>query len=519
MGEHFSLTIGRIQVRLHGLLVVIVAGAALGFGVVPAAAERPAPDRAAGQAAYELQCARCHGVTGKGDGRDAKRLYPRPRDLTSGVFKFRSTASGTVPTDDDLFNTLDHGLTAGNMPDWSHLDEPTRWQIIEYIKSFSQNFTTNPPQLVDLGTDPGRQADLTKGKQVYEKLGCAACHGASGRANGTSAQGLTDDWGMAIRPANLTQGWNYRGGSEPKQIVTRIIAGIDGAQMPSYIEASTPEDVWQLAHYVRSLQEEPRWSPSLKARRMQGDLPAMPEDPRWHDVERATVRLRNTVDATGTMAHPPTINAVTVQALYNEDTIHFRVQWDDPTQDRGEAGDVLMLALRPAGLRGDVVTLQTWPTDDAPALDLLVWSANRQPEGQSAGQAYEALVDRYEPVLQGEPRGMPWPVHIAYDAGRWTAVFGRPLKPEGLDHRAAQFVEERFNPVGFVIWDGGNHRQRAVSEWLDVELAGASKAHGQPHTASSEANHASGTGRPIPWPWIVSGVVMLGALALALKRR
>ena len=45
-----------------------------------AAAERPARDLAAGKAAYDQSCARCHGVTGRGDGVDAKRFYLRPRD-------------------------------------------------------------------------------------------------------------------------------------------------------------------------------------------------------------------------------------------------------------------------------------------------------------------------------------------------------------------------------------------------------------------------------------------------------
>ena len=91
--------------RIHWprvLTLVIALGMPHGF----AAAARPSRDLAAGKAAYEQSCARCHGATGAGDGVDAKRFYPRPRDLTMGVYKFRSTASGTPPTDDDLFQTM-----------------------------------------------------------------------------------------------------------------------------------------------------------------------------------------------------------------------------------------------------------------------------------------------------------------------------------------------------------------------------------------------------------------------------
>ena len=109
--------------------VLIIAGA-LGLWPVSVYAEKPEPDLQAGKALFEQYCSRCHGVEAKGDGRDSKRLFPRPRDLTSGVFKFRSTASNTAPTDDDLFATIDHGLTAGGMPDWSQLDEKVRWQLV-----------------------------------------------------------------------------------------------------------------------------------------------------------------------------------------------------------------------------------------------------------------------------------------------------------------------------------------------------------------------------------------------------
>ena len=71
---------------------------ALGFGAAAAsAAEKPAANPSAGRAAYEQSCARCHGVQGAGDGVDAKRFYPRPRDFSMGVYKFRTTTSGTPP--------------------------------------------------------------------------------------------------------------------------------------------------------------------------------------------------------------------------------------------------------------------------------------------------------------------------------------------------------------------------------------------------------------------------------------
>jgi mono/diheme cytochrome c family protein len=503
------------------VLLAILAGV-LGASDAFSADDRPDPDPAAGRAAYELHCARCHGVTGKADGFDAKRLHPRPRDLTSGTFKIRTTASGTVPTDEDLYRTLDHGLTAGNMPDWSHLDSKLRWQIVYYLKTLSTNFQDNPPQPVEIGADPGRAANVVTGRQVYEKLGCAACHGPMGRGNGTSGPSMTDDWGMAIRPANLTQGWNYRGGAEPRDIATRMLTGIDGAQMPSYAEAATTEETWHLSYYVRSLQEPARWATIVDVPRVDG-VPTTIDDSRWADATRTDVRLRNVVNAAGEMANPPTTSAVTLKALRDDASISFLVTWDDPTEDRTpESPDMLAVALRPIGLLGDVVSLQYWPMDDAPALDLMVWSAARSADPASA-QFHEVLADRWEPVVGPHVRGTPRPAQVSYQDGRWAAIVVRPLAPGGLDGRAAQLgASARFDPVGFVVWDGGNNSQRAVSIWIDLALGGKDAAPHAEHAAVSDSE-ATAPAKPagrrvVPLVAVAAGLILLVALKLALKK-
>ncbi len=52
---------------------------------------------------YEVNCAACHGVESDGNGPAARMFVTRPRDFRSGIFKFRSTPSGSLPTDEDLF--------------------------------------------------------------------------------------------------------------------------------------------------------------------------------------------------------------------------------------------------------------------------------------------------------------------------------------------------------------------------------------------------------------------------------
>jgi cytochrome c oxidase cbb3-type subunit 2 len=427
-----------------------------------AASAQPPPDVEAGKAAYQQSCARCHGVAGRGDGVDAKRFYPRPRDLTLGVYKFRSTASGTPPTDEDLFRTISRGLPGSNMPDWQQLDEKVRWQLVYYLKSLSPLFEQSTPEPVAVAPDPGpSRADLSTGRALYEKLGCAACHGAQGRANGTSAAGLVDDWGMSIRPANLTQGWNYRGWSDPASIMLRVLTGIDGAGMPSYTGALSPEETWHLAYYVASLQEAPHWNRVAHASYTAGPLPQSLDDPRWQAIERTDVRLRNAVTADGAWATPPTVNAVSVQIMYNDEAAAFRLTWHDPSGGQQTPPDALALLLKPEAVRGDVVTLQAWPYEGAPALDVCYWSADHQ-------RAQEAVTVGFDQVRDGRGSLADVESAAAYADGRWQVVLHRPLQRPQLAG-AAVIVPSEWSAIALAVWDGGNPDAQAVSPWLDVE--------------------------------------------------
>lgn len=155
-----------------------------------------------GKGAYEQHCARCHGATGLGDGPDAKRVPVAPRNFTRGTFKFRTTASGTPPTDADLIFVLNHGMSGSGMPSFANLDLDTKKALVAYVKSFSDAFDQYPPQPL---AEPNVKAKVNpaRGKEIYDKLQCGLCHGAEGRANGTSAPTLVDAWGAPIKPANL----------------------------------------------------------------------------------------------------------------------------------------------------------------------------------------------------------------------------------------------------------------------------------------------------------------------------
>jgi hypothetical protein len=81
----------------------------------------------AAEADYRRYCVGCHGQLGDGNGENAPYMQPpmyqQPRDFQLGVFKCRSTPTGTLPTDQDLFDAITRGFDRSNMPQWNTLSK------------------------------------------------------------------------------------------------------------------------------------------------------------------------------------------------------------------------------------------------------------------------------------------------------------------------------------------------------------------------------------------------------------
>ncbi|MFQ6616196.1 MAG: c-type cytochrome [Fidelibacterota bacterium] len=235
----------------------------MGQGTNTNTVQSPTPeDLAAGKGVYEQSCAYCHGLNGDGNGPVAPFLDVRPRDFTSGVYKFRSTASGTIPTDWDLMESLTAGIHGTSMVGWAALPEAKRWQLIHFIKTFSRAFDGQGDlETIRIGTPPpSTQESIRRGRQVFMDFGCWTCHGYGGKGDGPSAKFLRDAFGDPSVPRDLTEGDNYGRGYSPREIYQTLVTGLDGTPMPSYREAfeGNEEDLWHLAHYVRFLAGEDR---------------------------------------------------------------------------------------------------------------------------------------------------------------------------------------------------------------------------------------------------------------------
>jgi mono/diheme cytochrome c family protein len=227
-------------------------------GATPADAPtgaRPPVDRgflALGAEVYRLRCIPCHGVNGNGKGIHAARLTVPARDFTKGVYEFRSTPSGTLPTDLDLFRTVSRGVHGTAMIPWSWLGEDERWAVVEHVKSFSPRFRDEGAgEPVTVPPAPAETPALVAlGAAAWIRNGCGKCHGEAGEGDGPSAPTLRRDGGLPVRPLPFSAGRFLRGGSLPDLWLT-LATGLDGTPMPSYA-AVDPDELWGLASWVRA---------------------------------------------------------------------------------------------------------------------------------------------------------------------------------------------------------------------------------------------------------------------------
>src|SRR5271154_1703145 len=210
----------------------------------------------AGKQLYFRYCWGCHGYRGDGNGENAPYLNILPRNFVAATFKCRSTPTGTLPTDEDLFNSIRRGFVNTNMPSWITLTDQNRADLIAFIKSFSPRWKTEKagtPINVPAET-PLTVQSIQHGQQLFQKLECWKCHGQEGRGDGPSASTLTDSNDQPIRPYNFTTDNRAKCGRTNSDLYKIFMTGLDGTPMPSFADVIKPEDAWDLVHYLRTLQ-------------------------------------------------------------------------------------------------------------------------------------------------------------------------------------------------------------------------------------------------------------------------
>ena len=229
---------------------------------------------------YRRYCVVCHGPLGDGEGESAKwfepPLYPKPRNFTLAIFECRSTPTGTLPTDEDLYNTIARGIDRSNMPPWNTLTKQERADLVAWLKHYSPRWQSEKPgPPIEIPKEPEITADRVKaGQDVFNRVQCWKCHGVDGRGTGPSASTLQDDLGRPILPYNFVDAGRFKCGTTDADLYKIFMTGLDGSPMPSFADNIKPDEAWDLVFYLRSLQSTPS-----KARQLAKQLGLKPINP------------------------------------------------------------------------------------------------------------------------------------------------------------------------------------------------------------------------------------------------
>lgn len=519
-----------LPVLWTAIVTVVAMMVGMSSGPTPreAAAVQPsvAGDVARGKTLYETRCAVCHGLKGKGDGQAEFVLFPKPRDFTTGVFKIRSTT--TLPTDDDLFRTITHGIPGTSMPAWNALTEKERWDLVAFVKSHSARFTqpehAGQPVTIPKPPPPTRKL-LAIGKYYYTEAGCFECHGTTGRGDGPAAATLKDEWNAPIVAYDFTVPGRMKGGSTLRDIYRTLSVGIGGTPMPSYADSLTERERWGLGYYTLSLARKQasvrtaQEAATILSRFVAGTLPTDPSTTLWQQAKPIPIRTRTL------WLRPKEIGSIRVASYHNGREIGILLEWDDPvgnheTLRHEEFRDAVAIQFPVAGSEPTYamgahegpVNIWHWKADWEADLAYyhdvqdrypnMVWdfypmlrtdgrqdlvrvaTTSHDPTylaGWGAGNPFSAP-SRLTPIenlnatglgtlTSQPPKYQTVRGHGRWIDGKWRVVMVRSLQTD--NERDAQLTPGASVPVAFSIWDGAQgdrDGRKAVTVWQRLTL-------------------------------------------------
>lgn len=482
-----------------------------------------------GMALYRQYCSQCHGEQGDGEGVATPLLSPKPRDFTAAQYKIRSTSTGELPTDADLEMAIRQGLPYTAMPAFNWLTDAQVNSLIEVIKSFSDDFQDPNlvPEPIDLPRAPGFSEERAEaGREVYERTGCAQCHGNLGRGDGRSAPTLVDNDGDFIRAADLTMPWTFRAGGTQADIFRTMSVGFNGTPMPGFADALSEEERWQITDYMLSLawsDPEDPYADYLTAVGVDVEIDLDDADALFADAEAepALLPVVGQIIQSGRTFNP-SAHAIQAQAIFNQREIAIRLVWNDMTAET-EGRNAPDLPVEDPKLPGEPLRLGEVSGLGSQVSQETVSAETRdvRPEAESAEE--EPVVEAVEAegpfsdavaiqLPRTAPEGVRWPyflfgdpqnpvdlwfadlagpearmyaargsdqiepadageleVRAVYADGAWTVTFKRPLTAA----TGINFVEDEFVPIAFTVWDGraeerGN--RRGLTRWYSIYL-------------------------------------------------
>jgi mono/diheme cytochrome c family protein len=366
------------------------------------------------------------------------------------------------------------------MPSWAHLPEETRWGLVHYVKAFAKrqlkiNAAHEPDQFGSGGAGPliippeplYDDAAQARALELFTK-GCAPCHGATAKGDGTQKQ--TDSKGFPTRPRDLTLGV-FKGSPEADQVYRRIVAGLPGSPMPQsgYLQG---KDGWHLTHFVRSLSSDAQRAKvemkkyRIVARRV-SLLPTSPDSGVWRTTSAVNLHMMPLWWRTDRPEE------ITVRALHDGRSVALLLKWEDGSHDEA--------AIRPQDFR-DAAAIELASTPDPPffamgqpgaAVNIWMWKSERQADLQ--------------PVFQDIDKQYP---NIGIDS--YPNLLKSPMEQPTRNALTMQ-----SDPRFVTAWGAGNivsdPTRRSAAENLTAQGFGTLRAH--PREAQKvEANGEYATG-------------------------
>ncbi len=293
-----------------------------------------------GKALFQENCTQCHGEKGDGKGITVNYSSPPPRNLTKGQYKLRSTPVGKIPTDEDMFKTLTHGMVGTTMPGWKVLSEQDRKSLVLYLKTLAQKFEKfaergREHKIVKVPEPPVFSLkSLEEGRQLFLE-NCSGCHGFEGRSDGEASDRIVSISSGDIWPRNLTKAWTFRRGAKRKELFLTLRTGLYGSAMPRFSKRLLKDDqIWSIVDYVQTLSppRKPKVDKLIHVKRIEGELPSNPNDKMWSSVDSHYFPLGGQV-AEKDKAYFPMIDSVKIKAVHNGSEVSILASWDDPTFD------------------------------------------------------------------------------------------------------------------------------------------------------------------------------------------
>lgn len=510
-----SVSVGLGLATFHGLVRICVA------------ADSPDSPLATGKSVYLEHCAACHGENGDGNGPAAVWVFPRPRNFSDGLFKIQSTPSGSLPTDEDLFNTITRGMPGSSMPSFTYLTEQQRHAAVQYVKHLTAYTDAAGKRInrfeearakgelkpsIPVPPEPGVTFEsLTQGKALFTKLQCHTCHGETGAGDGPSAPTLKDKWGLPLLPRDFNIG-AFRGGSAGRDLYLRLATGLAGTPMPPFgDDVLKPDERWALVHFVQSLRRKDAEVHDILAPEdatirvvRAAQLPTTPSDPAWEQFDSFRIPLNPL------WPEPYPVLAVAITALHDGKSIAILCQWKDAivsgapirVQDFQDSMAVqFALGGQPAFIgMGDAqnpVNLWYWRAGwqqevDGERPDMSARYASMhvdtyfQPERhfRTAETAGNVLAREHpkSPIEEANAHGFgtlkSQPSGDQNVSGRgiwrdgfWNVMFVRELKSDSPDD--VKLDEKDPVPVAFAVWNGeqrDRNGRKVISNWYQLTL-------------------------------------------------